>query len=36
VRTAEAAALTLIAVARADGFEVFTHAERVLWPKPES
>jgi FdhD protein len=32
VRTAEAAGLTLIAIARADGFEVFTHGERVVWP----
>jgi FdhD protein len=29
IRTAEAAGMTLIAVARADGFEVFTHPERV-------
>lgn len=29
VRTAEAAGITLVAVARADGFEVFTHARRV-------
>jgi FdhD protein len=29
VRTAEAAGLTLVAVARADGFEVFTHPGRV-------
>jgi FdhD protein len=29
VRTAEAAGLTLCAVARADGFEVFTHPERL-------
>ncbi len=29
IRTAEAAEITLIAVARADGFEVFTHPERV-------
>lgn len=29
VRTAKAAGLTLVAVARADGFEVFTHPERV-------
>jgi FdhD protein len=34
VGTAEAAGLTLIAVARADGFEVFTHGDRVLWPDP--
>jgi FdhD protein len=29
VRTAEAAGMTLIAVARADGFEIFTHAHRI-------
>ncbi|CAN7470152.1 formate dehydrogenase accessory sulfurtransferase FdhD [Phenylobacterium sp. LjRoot225] len=29
VRTAEACGLTLVAVARADGFEVFTHSERI-------
>ncbi len=29
VRIAEAAAITLIGVARADGFEVFTHAHRI-------
>jgi len=29
VRTAQAAGLTLCAVARADGFEVFTHPERL-------
>jgi len=29
VRTAEAAGLTLCAIARADGFEVFTHPERL-------
>lgn len=29
VRTAEAAGITLVAVARADGFEVFTHARRI-------
>lgn len=29
VRTAEAAGITLIAVARADGFEVFSHARRI-------
>jgi len=33
VRTAEAAGITLIAVARDDAFEVFTHAER-LTPAP--
>jgi len=30
VRTAEAAGLTLVAVARPDGFEVFTHPERIV------
>ena len=29
VRMAEAAGITLIAVARADGFEVFTHPHRI-------
>ena len=29
VRTAEAAGITLVAVARSDGFEVFTHAGRI-------
>jgi FdhD protein len=29
VRTAEAAGITLIAVARSDGFEIFTHPERI-------
>jgi FdhD protein len=29
VRTAEAAGLTLVAIAREDGFEVFTHPERI-------
>lgn len=31
VETAKAAGVTLVAVARADGFEVFTHAERIIW-----
>ncbi|HWK47772.1 MAG TPA: formate dehydrogenase accessory sulfurtransferase FdhD [Stellaceae bacterium] len=30
IRVADAAGITLIAVARADGFEVFTHASRIL------
>lgn len=30
VRTADAAGMTLIAIARQDGFEVFTHAERIV------
>jgi FdhD protein len=29
VRTAEAAGITLVAVARSDGFEIFTHPERI-------
>jgi len=29
VRTAEAIGLTLVGVARDDGFEVFTHPERI-------
>jgi FdhD protein len=29
VRTAEAAGITLVAVARSDGFEVFTHGQRI-------
>lgn len=29
VRTAEAAGITLVAIARQDGFEVFTHGGRV-------
>jgi FdhD protein len=29
VRTAQAAGMTLIAVARSDGFEIFTHAQRI-------
>jgi FdhD protein len=32
VRTAEAAGVTLVAVARRDGFEVFTHPERIVAP----
>jgi len=30
IRTAEAAGITLIAVVRADGFEVYTHPSRVV------
>ena len=30
VRTAEAAGITLVAVARGDGFEIFTHPSRVI------
>jgi FdhD protein len=33
VRLADAAGITLVAVARRDGLEVFTHAERVIFPK---
>ena len=29
VRTAEAAGITLIGIARGDGFEIFTHADRI-------
>ena len=29
VRTAEAAGITLIAIARGDGFEIFTHPDRI-------
>ncbi len=32
IRAADAAGITLIAVARADGFEVFTHSSRVIPP----
>jgi FdhD protein len=34
VRTAEAAGITLAAIARADGFEVFTHPERIAADVP--
>jgi FdhD protein len=34
VRMAEAAGITLVAVARDDGFEIFTNAERVLTQNP--
>ena len=34
VRMADAAGITLVAVARDDGFEIFTHAERVLTRVP--
>jgi FdhD protein len=30
VRLAEAAGITLVAILRDDGFEVFTHSERIL------
>ena len=29
VRMADAAGITLVAIARADGFEIFTHPERI-------
>jgi FdhD protein len=29
LRTADSAGITLVAVARDDGFEVFTHADRI-------
>jgi FdhD protein len=32
LETAEAAGLTLVAIARDDGFELFTHSQRVLIP----
>ena len=34
VRMAEAAGITLVAIARADGFEVFTHPDRILTNDP--
>jgi FdhD protein len=33
VRMAKAAGITLIGIARADGFEVFTHPERIAAPQ---
>jgi FdhD protein len=36
VREAEAAGITLIAVARDDGFELFTHPERILLPPQDA
>ncbi len=30
IRTAEAAGITLVGIARADGFEIFTHAHRIV------
>ncbi|MCB1486102.1 MAG: formate dehydrogenase accessory sulfurtransferase FdhD [Bauldia sp.] len=35
IRTAEAAGITIVAVARADGFEVFTHPRRIVGAKVE-
>jgi FdhD protein len=32
IRTAEAAGITLVAIARSDGFEVFTRPERIVFP----
>jgi FdhD protein len=34
VRTAEAAGITLVAIARQDGFEIFTHGHRILERAP--
>jgi FdhD protein len=34
VRFAEAAGITLVAVARDDGFEIFTHPDRILFREP--
>jgi len=34
VRTAEAAGITLAAIARSDGFEIFTHPERITADAP--
>lgn len=36
VREAEEAGITLIAVARDDGFEIFTHPARILLPPPDA
>ena len=36
LRMAEEAGITLVAVARDDGFEVFTHANRILIESPEN
>jgi FdhD protein len=33
VRTAEAAGITLIGIARQDGFEIFTHPHRIVQDK---
>jgi FdhD protein len=32
IRTAEGAGITLVAIARSDGFEVFTRPERIIFP----
>jgi FdhD protein len=36
VRTAESAGITLVAVARGDGFEMFTHSRRIKEPAAET
>jgi FdhD protein len=36
VRTAESAGITLVAVARGDGFETFTHRARIKEPAAET
>jgi FdhD protein len=36
IRTAEAAGITLAAIARADGFEIFTRPERIVFPAARS
>jgi FdhD protein len=36
VRTAESAGITLVAVARGDGFETFTHSRRIKEPAAET
>lgn len=35
IRTAEACGITLLAIARDDGFEIFTHGDRILLPMHE-
>jgi len=35
IREADAAGITLIAVARDDGFEIFTHPERIIFPEAQ-
>jgi FdhD protein len=36
VRSAQAAGITLVAVARSDGFEVFTHPQRIKESQTET
>jgi FdhD protein len=36
VRMADSAGITLVAVARHDGFEIFTHPERIVGARAES